>query len=61
MIGFALVAAFHVLREPWEHALGALPYPILLACPLMHLFMHDGHAHGGGAQCTGSDRGTGAK
>ena len=26
---------------------GALPFLLLLACPLMHLFMHHGHsAHG---------------
>ncbi len=25
------------------HLLGALPYLLLLACPLMHLFMHGGH------------------
>ena len=43
MIGFALVAAFYVLREHYAHALGALPYLLLLACPLMHLFMHHGH------------------
>lgn len=51
VLGFALVAAFYVLREHWGHALGALPYLILLACPLMHLFMHHGHAghHGGDA------------
>ncbi|GGJ42173.1 hypothetical protein GCM10011320_57200 [Neoroseomonas lacus] len=61
MIGFALVAAFYVLREHWEHAFGALPYLLLLACPLMHLFMHHGHGHGGGGQRAGSDRGTGAK
>lgn len=61
VIGFALVAAFHVLREHWGHVLGALPYLILLACPLMHLFMHHGHSHGGGRQNAGSDRGTGAK
>jgi hypothetical protein len=60
-IGFALVAAFYVLREHWGHALGALPYLILLACPLMHLFMHHGHGHGGGGQNVGSGRGTGAK
>ena len=45
VIGFALVAAFYVLREHYDHALGALPYLLLLACPLMHLFMH--HGHGG--------------
>ena len=26
-----------------EHALGFLPYSILLLCPLMHIFMHRGH------------------
>lgn len=61
VLGFVLVAAFYVLREHWGHALGALPYLILLACPLMHLFMHHGHGHGGGGRNAGSDRGTGAK
>jgi len=31
------------------HVIGALPYLVLLACPLMHLFMmrgHGDHAHG---------------
>ena len=27
------------------HVLQALPYLILLACPLMHVFMHRGHGH----------------
>ncbi|SCZ08467.1 DUF2933 domain-containing protein [Microvirga guangxiensis] len=27
------------------HILAALPYLLLLACPLMHLFMHGGHGH----------------
>ena len=45
LIGFGLVLAFYILREHYEHALGALPYLLLLACPLMHLFMH--HSHGG--------------
>lgn len=43
VIGFCLVAAFYVLREHYAHAFGALPYLLLLACPLMHLFMHHGH------------------
>jgi hypothetical protein len=29
------------------HMLNALPYLLLLACPLMHLFMHHGHRHDG--------------
>ena len=28
------------------HVLGALPYLILLMCPLMHFFGHGGHGHG---------------
>lgn len=27
------------------HILAALPYLLLLTCPLMHLFMHGGHGH----------------
>ncbi|MBC9175964.1 DUF2933 domain-containing protein [Pseudoroseomonas ludipueritiae] len=47
VIGLALVAAFYVLREHYAHVFGVLPYLLLLACPLMHLFMH--HGHGGHA------------
>ncbi|MGG5890550.1 DUF2933 domain-containing protein [Falsiroseomonas sp. HC035] len=32
---------------------------MLLACPLMHLYMHHGHGHGEGGQNAGSDPGTG--
>jgi hypothetical protein len=51
----AIVGAFYVLREHWGHALGALPYLLLLACPLLHLFHgHGGHGHhpanGGGRE-----------
>ena len=27
------------------HVVAALPYLLLMACPLMHLFMHRGHGH----------------
>ena len=27
------------------HVLGWLPYLLILACPLMHFFMHGGHNH----------------
>lgn len=41
------VVAFYLLTEHLQHTLGALPWLILLACPLMHVFMHRGHGHGG--------------
>lgn len=39
---FAVIVAFFILREHWGHLLGFVPYLLLLACPLMHLF----HGHG---------------
>ena len=44
VLGFALIVAFYILREHYAHVLGMLSYLLLLACPLMHLFMHHGHA-----------------
>lgn len=47
----AIVAAFYLLREDWGHALGILPYGLLLACPLLHVFHgHSGHRHSQGDQ-----------
>ena len=47
-IGFALVAAYLLISEHQAHFIQALPYLLLLACPLLHLFMHGGHgSHGG--------------
>lgn len=45
---FAAIATFFLWEEHRAHILGALPYVLLLACPLLHLFMHRGHDHGGG-------------
>ena len=45
---FVIIAASFLVSEHRMHVLGALPFLILLACPLLHLFMHGGHgAHGG--------------
>ena len=41
----AVIVGFYVLREHWGHALGIAPYLLLLACPIMHMFMHGGHGH----------------
>jgi len=38
------IIAFFLITEHWAHLFGVLPYLLLLACPLMHLFMHHGHA-----------------
>lgn len=41
------VAAYFLLTEHLAHVVGALPYLLLLACPLMHVFMHGGHGRHG--------------
>ena len=47
-LGFAAMALVLLWEEHKAHILGALPYVFLLACPLMHIFMHGGHGgHGG--------------
>lgn len=43
--GFLAVAGFFLFTEHRAHVLGILPYLLLLACPLMHLFMHHGHGN----------------
>lgn len=51
LIGFLSVAAYFLITEHRAHlggALNYLPFLLLLACPLMHLFMH--HGHGGHAE-----------
>ena len=51
LLAFAAIAAFFLVTEHRVHLQGALPVIILLlACVLMHRFMHGGHGggHGGG-------------
>jgi hypothetical protein len=38
-----LIGLVLLLRNHTSHLLVALPYLVLLACPLMHIFMHKGH------------------
>ena len=48
-IVFLGLAGFYLVTEHWAHLLGLLPWLLVLACPLMHIFMHRGHGrHGGG-------------
>ena len=49
LIVFTIIAAAFLVSEHRAHIVGWLPYwpyLFLLACPLMHLFMHGGHGHG---------------
>jgi hypothetical protein len=57
LVLFGAVAAFFLIAEHRAHALGILPFLLLLACPLIHLSMHRGHGgHGGGGdRAPGSD------
>ena len=43
LCGFLIVAGFYLLTEHTAHVLGVLPFLLLAACPLMHMFMHHGH------------------
>jgi hypothetical protein len=43
---FAAVAAYFLLTEHRAHTIQALPWVLLLLCPLMHVFMHGRHGHG---------------
>lgn len=46
---FGAIAAFFLLTEHRAHLFGALPFLLVLSCPLMHMFMHGGHGgHSGG-------------
>lgn len=49
LLGFLAVALFFLWTEHRAHLLGVLPYLLVLACPLMHLF-HHGHGHGHGSR-----------
>ncbi len=47
LIGSCVIAALFLIYAHTMHVLGVLPYLLLLACPLMHVFMHHGHGHRG--------------
>ena len=51
LIVFLSIAAFFLVTEHRAHLSGWFSsygiWLLLLACPLLHLFMHGGHYHGG--------------
>jgi len=54
------VAAYFLLSEHRAHFIYSLPFLLLLACPLMHVFMHHGHGQQGGGSTgqSGADDGS---
>ena len=55
-LAFLAIAGFLLVSEHRVHALGALPFLLLLACPLMHVFMHGRHGgHGSHDDTTKSE------
>ncbi len=53
-LGFLGVAGFFLLTEHTAHVFGVLPWLLIAACPLMHLFMHHGHGHAGNSHSDGA-------
>jgi peptidoglycan/LPS O-acetylase OafA/YrhL len=50
--GFAAIAVYLLITEHWTHITehwghiaNVLPFVLLAACPLLHLFHHSGHGH----------------
>lgn len=54
LLGFLAIAGALLFTEHRAHVLGLLVWLPILACPLMHIFMHGGHHHG---QQRGNDAG----
>ena len=47
LCGFLLVAAFLLITEHGAHLFGALPFLLLLLCPVLHFFHHGRHGRHG--------------
>ena len=50
-LAFVAIATFFLLSEHRAHFLGVLPYLLVAACPILHVFHggHGKHRHGGGS------------
>lgn len=57
LLAFLAIAAFFLLTEHRAHVWGLAPYLLLLACPLLHFFMHGRHGGHGGESRDGSHAG----
>lgn len=65
LIVFFVIGGFFLITEHRAHLVGWLStygiWLLLLACPLMHLFMHGGHDHGGHGSSVATNESTGEK
>ena len=59
LAGFGAIAAYFLWTEHRAHVIQFLPWVLVAACPLMHLFMHGRHGHG--ADRSDSSRGAGGR
>jgi Protein of unknown function (DUF2933) len=57
LIGFLIIAGALLFTEHRAHVLGLFIWLPIIACPLMHLFMHGGHGHHGSHHHQQSDPG----
>jgi len=58
LLAFLIIAGFYLITEHKAHVFGLLPFLILLACPLLHVFMHRGHGgHGNDSPSAGHGHG----
>ncbi|MDE2078490.1 MAG: DUF2933 domain-containing protein [Burkholderiales bacterium] len=55
LIVLGSVAGYLLWTEHRAHIVGALPFFLLLSCPLMHIFMHHGHGPHRHGSTSGSD------
>ena len=61
LLGFLAIAAFFLITEHRAHVLGALPFVLLLLCPVLHLLMHRGHGNGHAGHGAHEDRSQGER
>ena len=45
VLALAIVIGGYLVIWHGAHVAAALPFSVILACPLMHMFMHGGHGH----------------
>jgi hypothetical protein len=54
--GFILIIGYFLVTEHRAHVIQYLPFLLLLACPLMHLFQRHGGHGGNGREGQGKDQ-----